>query len=231
MKLSAEIPAKKHVLFLKDQALCCAWEEFKKVLTPSWASDGQLLKSQLLAELFVQLPMTASMVLIKELKTSTRGWLKSWRLSPASCGDGAHHHGGNHTLPCLCDNVFQDAMKFNKSRRVVESSCPSGVTDDDWRMNMPRRWIASSRTSHQPSGTSMWLGWNCKTFPNFLFQEKTCITSQRRTKKRFQELWDDQAHPVSASVLMTKQVMVAAREGVQQRNKKSKTGEGKKALT
>ena len=57
------------------------------------------------------------------------------QLSPASCEEGTYYFRGDRVFPYLRDNVFPDVQKFNKARRIVEASSPSGVTDDQ-KINM-----------------------------------------------------------------------------------------------
>ena len=57
------------------------------------------------------------------------------QLSPSPCEEGTYYHRGDRIFPYLRDNVFPDVQKFNKARRIIEASCPSGVTDDQ-KVNM-----------------------------------------------------------------------------------------------
>ena len=52
-------------------------------------------------------------------------------LSPNVCEAGTYYKRGDRVYPYLRDNVFPDIRKFQKSLRLVHSSYPSGVTEDE----------------------------------------------------------------------------------------------------
>lgn len=56
-------------------------------------------------------------------------------LAPNQIDAGTYHQRGDRVFPYLRDNVFPDVQKFNKARRLVELSCPSGVTEQQ-KVNM-----------------------------------------------------------------------------------------------
>ena len=52
-------------------------------------------------------------------------------LSPNVCEEGTYYKRGDRVYPYLRDNVFPEIQKFQKSLRLVHSSYPSGVTEDE----------------------------------------------------------------------------------------------------
>ena len=52
-------------------------------------------------------------------------------ISPADCQDGTYHKIGIRVYSYLRDNIFPDIQKFNKALRIVYSSNPTEVTEEE----------------------------------------------------------------------------------------------------
>ena len=51
-------------------------------------------------------------------------------LAPSGYCPGTYHERGDRIYKYLCNNVFGELQKFNKSIQMVETSHPSGVSEE-----------------------------------------------------------------------------------------------------
>ena len=103
-------------------------------------------------------------------------------ISPTDCADGTYHKRGIRVYPYLRDNVFPDIQKFNKALRIIYSSNPTGVTEDEKVFMAVAIHVKKTKQmeyqykSFDPSSWKMYEGWReLKKIPKFAYSSHTLV--------------------------------------------------------
>ena len=106
-------------------------------------------------------------------------------ISPADCQDGTYHKRGIRVYPYLRDNVFPDIQKFNKALRIVYSSQPTGVTEEE-KVFMAiaihckeTKQMEYQYKNYQPSSWKNHAGWvHLSKIPKFAYSSHTLVPEE-----------------------------------------------------
>ena len=124
---------------------------------------------------------------------------KMTTISPPDCDDGTYWKRGIRVYPYLRDNIFPDVQKFQKALRIVFSSNPTGVTEEEKVCMAGAVHCKETKTmeykfkSYEPKSWKFYEGWvHLKKIPKFAYSSHTLApdTPNQPTKNQETESVD-----------------------------------------